>query len=100
MALENKVQISDQLRRDFYDILERGADSYKQQMFTDLKNIVEKATKEHGLKMDNERKIVDNLGRSESWFVSTFAKLKIVCGPSLHQIDFKDYQQLHSVIKN
>ena len=69
-------------------------------MFTDLKNIVEKATKEHGLKMDNERKIVDNLGRSESWFVSTFAKLKIVCGPSLHQIDFKDYQQLHSVIKN
>ena len=34
-------------------------------MFTDLKNIVEKATKEHGLKMDNERKIVDNLGRSE-----------------------------------
>ena len=65
LALENKVQISDQLRRDFYDILERGADSYKQQMFTDLKNIVEKATKEHGLKMDNERKIVDNLGRSE-----------------------------------
>ena len=100
MALENKVQISEQLRRDFYDILKRGADSYKQQMFTDLKNIVEKATKEHGLKMDSERKIVDNLGRSEQWFVATFARLKQVCGPSLHQIDFKDYKQLHSVIKS
>ena len=30
LALENKVQISEQLRRDFYDILKRGADSYKQ----------------------------------------------------------------------
>ena len=49
--------------------------------------------------MDAERRIVDNLGRSETWFVQTFAHLKKVCGASLHQIDFKDYQQLHSVIK-
>ena len=53
-------------------------------MVIDLKNIVEKATKEHGLLMEQERKIVDNLGRSEAWFVQTFARLKQVCGPSLH----------------
>jgi len=50
--------------------------------------------------MTQEAKIVENLGRSEEWFVMTFAKLKNLCGPALHQIDFKDYQQLHLVIKS
>ena len=49
--------------------------------------------------MEQERKIVENLGRSEEWFCQTFKKLREVCGPALHDIDFKDYQQLHTVIK-
>jgi UDP-glucose 4-epimerase len=50
--------------------------------------------------MNKEKLILDNLGHSEDWFVDTFARLKVICGQSLHQIDFKDYQQLHSVLKN
>jgi hypothetical protein len=69
-------------------------------MIIDLRKIVQKATKEHGLSMEKERRIVDNLGRSEEWFVETFALLKKLCGHALHTIDFKDYQQLHSVIKS
>lgn len=42
---------------------------------------------------------MENLGHSEEWFVKTFAQLKQICGQSLHQIDFKNYQQLHSVLK-
>jgi hypothetical protein len=38
-------------------------------MIIDLRKIVQKATKEHGLTMEKERRIVDNLGRSEEWFV-------------------------------
>jgi hypothetical protein len=69
-------------------------------MIIDLRKIVQKAAKEHGLSMEKERRIVDNLGRSEEWFVETFALLKRLCGYALHTIDFKDYQQLHSVIKS
>ena len=64
-----------------------------------LKRIVSTATKQHGLQMEQERKIVENLGRSEEWFCQTFKKLRDVCGPALHNIDFKDYQQLHTVIR-
>lgn len=49
--------------------------------------------------MEKEKKIVDSLAKSEEWFVTTFAKLKLMCGQQLHSIDFKDYVQLHSVIK-
>jgi len=34
--------------------------------------------------MEKEKKIVDNLSRSEEWFVATFAKLKQIAGPALH----------------
>jgi hypothetical protein len=47
-----------------------------------------------------EKKILECLPKSEDWFMQTFAKLKQMCGPQLHQIDFKDYAQLHSVIKS
>lgn len=100
MMLESKVQISEQLKREFQETLHSGADSFNKQMIIDLRKIVHKATKEHGLTMEKERRIVDNLGRSEEWFVETFAQLKRLCGQALHQIDFKDYQQLHSVIKS
>ena len=92
MMLEAKVQISEQLKREFQETLQSGADSFNKQMIIDLRKIVSKATKEHGLSMDKERKIVENLGRSEEWFVETFAQLKKICGQALHQIDFKDYQ--------
>lgn len=49
--------------------------------------------------MEKEKKIVDSLAKSEEWFVTTFSKLKQMCGPQLHTIDFKDYVQLQSVIK-
>ena len=49
--------------------------------------------------MEKEKKIVESLSKSEEWFVSTFAKLKQMSGPQLHNIDFKDFAQLHSVIK-
>jgi hypothetical protein len=50
--------------------------------------------------MEKEKKIVDSLAKSEEWFIQTFAKLKTMCGPQLHHIDFKDYAQLQSVIKS
>ena len=100
MMLEAKVQISEQLKREFQETLQSGADSFNKQMIIDLRKIVSKATKEHGLSMDKERKIVENLGRSEEWFVETFAQLKKICGQALHQIDFKDYQQLHKILKS
>jgi hypothetical protein len=50
--------------------------------------------------MEKEKKILECLPKSEDWFMQTFAKLKQMCGPQLHQIDFKDYAQLHSVIKS
>lgn len=100
MMLEAKVQISEQLKREFQETLQSGADSFNKQMIIDLRKIVSKATKEHGLSMDKERKIVENLGRSEEWFVETFAQLKKICGQALHQIDFKDYQQLHYILKS
>lgn len=50
--------------------------------------------------MDKEKKIVDCLAKSEEWFIQTFAKLKTMCGPQLHNIDFKEYAQLHSVINS
>jgi len=49
--------------------------------------------------MEKEKRIVDSLPKSEDWFIPTFEKLKQMCGPQLHQIDFKDHAQLHSVIK-
>lgn len=48
--------------------------------------------------METEKRIVENLSKSEEWFVQTFARLKTMTGPALHQIDFKDYQQLHAVL--
>jgi hypothetical protein len=92
MMLESKVQISEQLKREFQETLQNCSDSFNKQMIIDLRKIVQKATKEHGLTMEKERRIVDNLGRSEDWFVETFAQLKRLCGHALHQIDFKDYQ--------
>ena len=50
--------------------------------------------------METEKRIVENLSKSEEWFVQTFARLKTMTGPALHQIDFKDYQQLQSRFKD
>lgn len=49
--------------------------------------------------MNKEKTILENISHSEDWFIQTFNKLKHICGQALHQIDFKDYQQLHSVLK-
>ena len=93
MMLQAKVQISEKLRRDFYDILEKGkgADSFNKEQMQNLRNIVQKATKDHGLQMEQENKIVDNLKNSEAWLDSTFRSLRSTCGPALNQIDFKDF---------
>lgn len=49
--------------------------------------------------MEKERKIVDNLNKSEEWFVEVYKRLKQLVGPAqLHKIDFKDYQQLYGVL--
>lgn len=72
MLLEAKVQISQELRREFQDILQKSADSFNKQMKLDLTKIVNKATKDHGLQMEQEKKIVDNLVKSEEWFNETF----------------------------
>ena len=84
MLLEAKVQISQELRREFQDILQRSADSFNKQMKSDLTKIVNKATKDHGLQMEQEKKIVDNLVKSEEWFNETFQRLRELCGPALH----------------
>ena len=60
-------------------------------MIAELRKIVHEATKEQGLQMEVELKIVDNLGRSEQWFVNTYNKLRDMCGQRLHHIDFKNY---------
>lgn len=49
--------------------------------------------------MEKEKRIVESIPKSEDWFIPTFEKLKQLCGPQLHQIDFKDHLQLYSVIK-
>ena len=96
--LEAKVQISEELRGEFYGTLERCVDSYSKQLHLDLRRILQKATKDHNLHMETEKRIVENLSKSEEWFVQTFARLKQITGPALHQIDFKDFQQLHGVL--
>ena len=50
--------------------------------------------------MEQENKIVDNLKNSEAWLDSTFRSLRSTCGPALNQIDFKDFQQLHSIFQS
>lgn len=50
--------------------------------------------------MEKERKIFGNLSKSEIWFKATFEGLRKLCDKKLHQIDFKDYRQLYSVIKS
>ncbi len=31
--------------------------------------------------MEKEKKILESLPKSEDWFMQTFAKLKVMCGP-------------------
>ena len=51
--------------------------------------------------MEQETKIVDNLRSSEAWFVQTFQSIQAACGHYyLNQIDFKDFQQLHSIFQS
>ena len=44
--------------------------------------------------MNKEEKFLENIKVSEEWFHKTFEKLKIVAGKALHQVDFKDFEQL------
>lgn len=45
-------------------------------MTNELKNTLENAVKNHSIVMKEEEFIVRNLEFSESWFLSTFEKLK------------------------
>ena len=50
--------------------------------------------------MEKEKKIVDCLPKSEAWFEQTFQELTTKSSHKLHEIDFKDYTQLHTVLKS
>lgn len=42
---------------------------------------------------------MDNIATSEEWFMSTFEELKKLSGRALHQVDFKNFEELFTVIK-
>ncbi len=53
-------------------------------MVNELKNIVNRADKEHSLDMKKEQRILDNIPFSEEWFLQTYEKLKKIAGKALH----------------
>ena len=70
--MEAKVQISEELRTEFYGTLSQCADSFSKQLPLELRKIIQLATKHHNLQMEREKKIVENLNKSEEWFIRTF----------------------------
>lgn len=63
-------------------------------MMTDLKKCVMQAWKDHGVRMNEERRIVDNLRPSEQWFEATYLRLKnqVFGAQALVDIDCMDYR--------
>ena len=100
MMLKAKVQLAKELKQDFQKILDINSDSFSKQMAVELRKLVQKSSKDHNLDLVQEQKIVDNLAKSEEWFVSTFDKLQKLVGRALHTVDFKDCIQLSPLVLN
>ncbi len=77
-------------------------DSFNQQMFIDMKKCVQKAQKEHGIKMKKEKEIIENLKYSEEWFTKTYQKLKQIFGGAhaLVNVDFKEFMEILECIQD
>jgi len=67
-------------------------------MTSQLSAILDRAEHQHNLDLKKERTIVENIPSSEEWFLATYEKLKKIVGKSLHQVDFKDYIRLSTVL--
>lgn len=67
-------------------------------MISELSTILDKAEHQHNLDLKKEKSIVENIPSSEEWFLSTYEKLKKIVGKALHQVDFKDYIRLSTVL--
>jgi hypothetical protein len=49
--------------------------------------------------MKDEQRVIDNIPYSEEWFLKTYKNLKDAVGKDLHKVDFKDFVQLSTVLK-
>lgn len=67
-------------------------------MIGQLKDIVARASKEYSIDMKREQKIIESIPFSEEWFLQSYDRLKTVAGKALHQVDFKDFIQLSTVL--
>lgn len=69
-------------------------------MAVDMRKCVNKAWKEHGVRMPRERAIIDNLKYSEEWFTQAYQKLKQIFGGAhaLVDVDFKEFMEILSLI--
>jgi hypothetical protein len=52
------------------------------------------------VEMGKEQKIVDSYDYSKGWFMETFDRLKKSTDKSLHKIDFTNFIQLSTVLKD
>ena len=50
--------------------------------------------------MEKEKKIVDSLSKSEAWFENAFTELTSKSSKQLHEIDFKNFAQLQTVLRS
>ena len=99
MMLQSKVTSAKELKKEFQELLEtQYQNTFTKNMVTDLKAIVNRADQEHSIDMKKEQRIIENIPASETWFLQTYDKLKKVTGKALHQVDFKDFVQLSTVL--
>lgn len=87
------------MKKSFYDILAaKCQDFFTLNVDKELRAIVIKGEQEFLIDMSKEQKIVDNYDYSKGWFMETFDRLK-KCTESLHKIDFTNFIQLSTVLK-
>jgi len=67
-----------------------------------MKKCVQKAWKEHGVQMTQEKQIIENLKYSEEWFMQAYSKLKNAVGgaSALVDVDFKEFTEVLGCIES
>lgn len=71
-------------------------------MAADMRKCVNRAWKEHGVRMPRERAIIDNLKHSEEWFTQSFKNLTHIFGGAhaLVEVDFKEFMEILSLVRD
>ena len=88
-----------EIKKSFYDILAtKCQDFFTLNVDRELRAIVSRGEHEDLIDMTKEQRIVDNYDYSKGWFVETYDRLK-KCTESLHKIDFTNFIQLSTLLK-